>query len=119
MRSAALVDGAEAHVVVQPAQVSTSTDLYRRGNAAELPQSQSMRKRTHEDNDCQTGVWPMPKWPAGHVSEAFESVAVKKALILSPPEIYAEIAHHGEQSSCSHGDVGGLQRWRTGLLLCI
>jgi hypothetical protein len=40
--------------------------------------------------------YPYPKWPANHKSAAFESVAVKKSFILSPPEIYAECAHHGE-----------------------
>jgi hypothetical protein len=29
------------------------------------------------------------------VSQTFEAVALKKAAILSPPEIYAEMAHHG------------------------
>ncbi|GIM03655.1 hypothetical protein Vretimale_8193 [Volvox reticuliferus] len=38
---------------------------------------------------------PMPKWPPGHQSAAFEAVAIKKSLILSPAEIYAECAHHG------------------------
>jgi hypothetical protein len=57
-----------------------------------------MRKRTCEDNDMPAGpaaVWPQPKWPANHESSAFDAVAIKKALILSPAEIYAEIAHHG------------------------
>lgn len=56
------------------------------------------RKRTCEDNDTPAGpatVWPQPKWPANHESSAFDAVAIKKALILSPAEIYAEIAHHG------------------------
>lgn len=38
---------------------------------------------------------PMPKWPADHKSSAFEAVSFKKSLLLSPPEIYAEMAHHG------------------------
>lgn len=42
---------------------------------------------------------PMPKWPAGHQSAAFESVSMKKSFILSPAEIYAECAHHGEEKS--------------------
>ncbi|GLC41613.1 hypothetical protein PLESTB_000696500 [Pleodorina starrii] len=42
---------------------------------------------------------PMPKWPPGHQSAAFEAVAVKKSFILSPAEIYAECAHHGEEKS--------------------
>jgi hypothetical protein len=33
----------------------------------------------------------------GRQSAAFEAVAVKKSYILSPPEIYAECAHHGEE----------------------
>ncbi|KXZ54820.1 hypothetical protein GPECTOR_4g891 [Gonium pectorale] len=41
----------------------------------------------------------MPKWPAGHQSAAFEAVSVKKSFILSPAEIYAECAHHGEEKS--------------------
>jgi hypothetical protein len=56
------------------------------------------RKRTCEDNDVPAGpatVWPQPQWPPNHESSAFEAVAIKKALILSPAEIYAEIAHHG------------------------
>lgn len=60
------------------------------------------RQRTCEDNDVQApGAWPQPKWPPNHVSEAFEAVAAKKSLILSPAEIYAEIAHHGEQRHCA------------------
>jgi hypothetical protein len=42
---------------------------------------------------------PMPKWPANWQSAAFEAVAVKKSYILSPPEIYAECAHHGEEKA--------------------
>lgn len=42
---------------------------------------------------------PMPKWPAGHQSAAFESVAVKRSFILSPAEIFAECAHHGEEKA--------------------
>jgi hypothetical protein len=55
------------------------------------------KRRTWEDNEmlsCSV-AYPQPKWPAGHESEAFEAVAIKKSSILSPPEIYAEIAHHG------------------------
>lgn len=44
---------------------------------------------------------PMPKWPANWQSAAFEAVAVKKSYILSPPEIYAECAHHGEMGGQS------------------
>jgi hypothetical protein len=39
------------------------------------------------------------------VSEAFEAVAFKKSLILSPPEIYAEIAHHGGPCELAEGFV--------------
>jgi formate/nitrite transporter len=41
----------------------------------------------------------MPRWHAAWESNAFESVAKKKALILSPPELYAEIAHLGVEKS--------------------
>lgn len=46
--------------------------------------------------NAQAGPYPMPKWPVHHESAAFEAVAIKKALVLSPAEIYAECAHHGE-----------------------
>jgi hypothetical protein len=36
-----------------------------------------------------------PKWPANWESAAFEAVAKKRSYVLSPPEIYAEIAHAG------------------------
>ena len=45
---------------------------------------------------------PYPKWPPGHQSGAFDAVAVKRSYILSPPEIYAECAHHGEASCAYH-----------------
>ncbi|KAF5836187.1 hypothetical protein DUNSADRAFT_6296 [Dunaliella salina] len=41
----------------------------------------------------------MPKWPANFKSAAFESVSKKQCQILSPPEIYAEIAHLGAEKS--------------------
>lgn len=41
----------------------------------------------------------MPKWHAKWESIAFEAIAKKKALILSPPEIYAEIAHLGYEKA--------------------
>lgn len=71
------------------------------GNARQLlHQTTSMKLRTHADNDEQpAGSWPMPKWPVHHQSAAFEAVAFKKSLILSPAEIYAECAHHGERHS--------------------
>lgn len=104
VRATAQMDGAETEVVKQPAQVNSSNDFYRRGTALEMPpSSMSIRKRTHEDNELPTGMYPMPKWPAGHTSEAFESVAVKKASILSAPEIYAEIVHHGKPA----GELAG------------
>lgn len=43
--------------------------------------------------------YPIPRFPVGHTSAAFEAVAVRKSLILTPPEIYAEIAHHGEEKA--------------------
>jgi hypothetical protein len=60
------------------------------------------RQRTCDDNDIGVpGAGPQPKWPPNHVSEAFEAVAFKKSLILSPAEIYAEMAHHGAQACIS------------------
>ena len=57
----------------------------------------SMKERSHADNtDPVSDIYPMPKWPVNHVSAAFDAVAVKKSLVLSPAEIYAECAHHGE-----------------------
>lgn len=41
----------------------------------------------------------MPRWHASWESEAFESISKKKALILSPPELYAEITHLGVEKS--------------------
>jgi formate/nitrite transporter len=41
----------------------------------------------------------MPRWHATWESHAFESIAKKKALILSPPELYAEITHLGVEKS--------------------
>lgn len=41
----------------------------------------------------------MPKWHASWDSLAFEAIAKKKALILSPPEIYAEITHLGYEKA--------------------
>jgi len=42
--------------------------------------------------------YPVPRFPAGHTSAAFEAMAVRKSLILTPPEIYAECAHHGARA---------------------
>lgn len=53
----------------------------------------------------------MPKWHANWESEAFESVSKKQALILSPPELYAEITHLGYEKS--------LYPWYKVLLLSI
>lgn len=53
----------------------------------------------------------MPKWHAEWNSEAFESISKKKALILSPPELYAEITHLGYEKS--------LYPWYKVLLLSI
>lgn len=66
--------------------------------AAPPPPMVPNRKRTHEDNNTPVAAagFPQPKWPEGHESAAFEAVAIKKSTNLSPPEIYAEIAHHGK-----------------------
>jgi hypothetical protein len=69
--------------------------------------SESVWKRTRQTN-AMTNVnaavpavapdtHPYPKWPPGHSSGAFDAVSMKKSYILSPPEIYAECAHHGEE----------------------
>jgi len=44
--------------------------------------------RTHEDNHADHGPYHKPRWPVNHESSTFEALAVKKALILSPAEIY-------------------------------
>jgi hypothetical protein len=41
----------------------------------------------------------MPKWHASWESIAFEAISKKKALILSPPEVYAEITHLGYEKA--------------------
>jgi len=98
--------------LLKAAAASASSDMF--GIKAQMPQSSSMRgaspagtmspctsfrrQRTCDDNDVPAigGAWPQPKWPPNHESAAFEAVAVKKSSILSPPEIYAEMAHHGK-----------------------
>jgi hypothetical protein len=60
----------------------------------------SQKERSYIDNvDPVSDIYPMPKWPVNHVSAAFDAVAVKKSLVLSPAEIYAECAHHGKYQS--------------------
>mmetsp|Transcript_12562 Transcript_12562/g.34336 ORF Transcript_12562/g.34336 Transcript_12562/m.34336 type:complete len:389 (-) Transcript_12562:940-2106(-) len=53
------------------------------------------RQRRHQELSQNA----MPKWPANFKSAAFESVSKKQSQILSPPEIYAEIAHLGGEKS--------------------
>lgn len=43
-----------------------------------------------------------PKWQASWESRAFESTSKKKSLILSPPELYAEVSHLGLEKSNYH-----------------
>ncbi|KAI8468701.1 MAG: Formate/nitrite transporter-domain-containing protein [Monoraphidium minutum] len=57
------------------------------------------RARIHGDHDDPMAFYPVPRFPVGHTSAAFESMAVRKSLILTPPEIYAECAHHGEEKA--------------------
>jgi hypothetical protein len=53
-------------------------------------------------------MYPIPRFPAAHTSAAFEAMAVRKSLILTPPEIYAECAHHGALVlDCVWGVCGG------------
>jgi len=42
---------------------------------------------------------PMPLWPVNWSSGAFEAVSQKRSYILSAPEIYAEIVHHGHEKT--------------------
>lgn len=44
-------------------------------------------------------MYPQPRFPPAHTSATFEAVAVKKSMILTPAEIYAECAHHGEEKA--------------------
>lgn len=41
----------------------------------------------------------MPKWHADWDSKAFESIVKKRAMMLSPPELYAECAHLGYEKA--------------------
>ncbi|GBF89071.1 transporter yrhG [Raphidocelis subcapitata] len=54
-------------------------------------------ERIHGDHD--DAEYPMPRFPPAHTSAAFEAVAVRKSLILTPAEVYAECAHHGEEKA--------------------
>ncbi|PNW80928.1 hypothetical protein CHLRE_07g335600v5 [Chlamydomonas reinhardtii] len=64
-------------------------------NAA-LSKNMDSERMTATTKPVQLGA-PMPKWPANHQSAAFEAVSIKHSYILSPPEIFAECAHHGEE----------------------
>ncbi|KAI8476113.1 MAG: Formate/nitrite transporter-domain-containing protein, partial [Monoraphidium minutum] len=55
--------------------------------------------RVAGDHDDPTNAFPVPRFPPAHTSAAFEAMAIRKSLILTPPEIYAECAHHGEEKS--------------------
>lgn len=50
----------------------------------------------HQQHSLQN-AYPVPRFPPAHTSAAFEAMAARKSLILTPAEIYAEIAHHGGQ----------------------
>jgi hypothetical protein len=56
------------------------------------------RARTHGDHDDPCNAFPMPRFPPAHESAAFDAMAVRKSLILTPAEIYMECAHHGDQA---------------------
>mmetsp|Transcript_8744 Transcript_8744/g.18647 ORF Transcript_8744/g.18647 Transcript_8744/m.18647 type:complete len:452 (+) Transcript_8744:184-1539(+) len=92
----------------QPIANGTGTDLSPapslRVQLTGIKGGQSVPVSTGGDNQVIPGSlvqipYPMPKWPQNHTSAAFEAIAVKKSYILSPPEIYAECAHHGEEKS--------------------
>lgn len=95
--------------------------------AAVQPHMGCRRKRTCEDNHTPlAGSWPQPQWPPNHESEAFEAVALKKSMILSPPEIYAEIAYHGRcqltvnfQMLVGHQLSAGTQHQAVGSLVLV
>jgi formate/nitrite transporter len=56
-------------------------------------------KQTPENLVIRTPKKIMPKWHASWESHAFESVSKKKALVLSPPELYSEITHLGYEKA--------------------
>lgn len=70
---------------------SISIEEIQRNDSLDNQQEQRSVSRPYEKT--------MPKWHASWESIAFEAIAKKKALILSPPEIYAEIAHLGYEKA--------------------
>ncbi|KAG2490872.1 hypothetical protein HYH03_010790 [Edaphochlamys debaryana] len=69
-----------------------------RGPTRNMENNDIPPRMTMNGGAVQLGL-PMPKWPAGHHSAAFEAVAIKKSFVLSPAEIFAECAHHGEEKA--------------------
>ena len=67
------------------------------------PESPSFAARRAErvagDHDDPLAAYPLPRFPVGHTSAAFDAVAARKSLILTPAEVYAECAHHGEEKA--------------------
>lgn len=72
------------------------------------------RARTAGDHDDPEAPFPLPRFPVAHTSAAFEAVAARKSLILTPPEIYAECAHHGEGVAGSSWGSFGCWEWLLG-----
>lgn len=68
-------------------------------NSIDIEQPSSNNHNGLDSNSTRTYKKVMPKWHASWDSIAYESIAKKKALILSPPEIYAEIAHLGYEKA--------------------
>jgi len=65
----------------------------------------SPRPTAHTNLSLMQNFYPVPRFPPAHTSAAFEAVAVRKSLILTPAEIYAECAHHGKAFCGSVVDV--------------
>lgn len=57
-------------------------------------------------------VYPVPRFPPAHTSAAFEAVAIRKSLILTPAEVYAECAHHGDEKA----KFGWLKLWTLSII---
>ncbi|KAF5829045.1 formate nitrite transporter [Dunaliella salina] len=64
-----------------------------------LDKESLQHKGRRDPEQFHNAACPMPKWPANFKSAAFEAVSKKQSQILSPPEIYAEIAHLGAEKS--------------------
>lgn len=68
-------------------------------NVEEIRREESWGNQLEQRSVTRPYEKTMPKWHASWESIAFEAIVKKKALILSPPEIYAEIAHLGYEKA--------------------